>query len=59
MDLGDARSTVERWRLDYNMVRPNSSVGYVPPTDFRTKRNLGLTQPERETPELSLSMVQI
>ncbi len=35
LDLGDARRTVEAWRLDYNHVRPHSALGYRPPAEFR------------------------
>jgi putative transposase len=30
----DARRRIERWRLDYNHVRPHSSLGGVPPAEF-------------------------
>ncbi|HTD57113.1 MAG TPA: integrase core domain-containing protein, partial [Silvibacterium sp.] len=33
--LDDARETIERWRLDYNWVRPHSSLGYLTPEEFR------------------------
>lgn len=33
--LHDARSTVERWRQDYNQTRPHSALGYRPPEEFR------------------------
>ena len=29
--LHDARSQIEPWRLDYNEVRPHSSLGGLPP----------------------------
>lgn len=29
--LREARVLVERWRRDYNTVRPHSSLGYRPP----------------------------
>jgi putative transposase len=35
LTLDDARETIERWRLDYNRVRPHSSLGYLTPEEFR------------------------
>jgi len=32
--LGQARETIETWRLDYNAVRPHSALGDVPPEEF-------------------------
>jgi putative transposase len=32
--LADARRRIEAWRLDYNHVRPHSSLGDVPPSEF-------------------------
>jgi putative transposase len=32
--LGQARETIEPWRLDYNAVRPHSALGNVPPEEF-------------------------
>ena len=29
--LTEARILIERWRRDYNQVRPHSSLGYRPP----------------------------
>jgi len=34
VDLGDARRKIEAWRQDYNGVRPHSSLGDVPPSEF-------------------------
>jgi len=34
MSLGQARETIETWRLDYNAVRPHSALGDVPPQEF-------------------------
>jgi putative transposase len=33
--LGDARQIIEAWRIDYNQVRPHSSLGYRTPTEVR------------------------
>lgn len=35
LTLDDARETIEIWRLDYNRVRPHSSLGYLTPEEFR------------------------
>ena len=36
LTLDDARETIENWRLDYNRVRPHSSLGYLTPEEFAT-----------------------
>lgn len=33
-NLSDARRIIERWRRDYNQVRPRSSLDYLPPKEF-------------------------
>ena len=33
-DLTDARHIIEAWRVDYNTVRPHSSLGYRTPEEF-------------------------
>ena len=32
--LRDAREAIEAWRIDYNDVRPHSSLGYLSPMEF-------------------------
>ena len=32
--LAEARQVIEAWRLDYNTVRPHSSLGYRTPEEF-------------------------
>jgi len=32
--LAQARQEIARWRRDYNEVRPHSSIGRIPPTQF-------------------------
>jgi len=34
-NLNDARWKVQQWRLDYNSVRPHSSLSYRSPEAFR------------------------
>ncbi len=36
LTLDDARETIESWRIDYNQVRPLSSLGYLTPEEFAT-----------------------
>jgi putative transposase len=35
MSLGHARQVIEKWRVDYNMVRPHSSLDNMTPIEFR------------------------
>ncbi len=35
--LAEARDIIERWRQDYNNIRPHSSLGYQPPSVFARK----------------------
>ena len=32
--LAQARHIIEAWRIDYNTVRPHSSLGYLTPEEF-------------------------
>ncbi len=34
VSLEDARRIIEAWRMDYNTVRPHSSLGYLTPKEF-------------------------
>ena len=34
LSLADARVIVERWRIDYNTVRPHSALGNLTPLAF-------------------------
>ena len=34
-DLDDAKHVIEAWRVDYNEVRPHSSLGQLPPAAYR------------------------
>lgn len=36
--LPEARAVVEDWRMEYNTVRPHSSLGRIPPADFAARR---------------------
>jgi putative transposase len=35
--LEEAREVIEDWRLDYNQVRPHSSLGDVPPEEYAAR----------------------
>ena len=35
--LADARSKIEAWRIDYNTVRPHSSLGNIPPAIYANR----------------------
>ncbi len=46
LTLDDARETIENWRMDYNQVRPHSSLGYRTPEEFATGyANVESTEP--------------
>jgi putative transposase len=49
--LGDARRGVELWRLDYNHVRPHSSLGQMPPAEFAKEAGLRLARPASAPPK--------
>jgi putative transposase len=37
INLVQARKLIEDWRVDYNQVRPHSSLGYLTPEEFTKK----------------------
>ena len=39
LSLEDAKEKIEQWRIDYNEFRPHSSIGNVPPNEFRKKQS--------------------
>ena len=43
LSLADARRRIESWRVDYNEVRPHSSLGDLPPSVYA--RTAGLSAP--------------
>jgi putative transposase len=45
IDLGQAREVIEAWRLDYNRVRPHSSLENLTPEEFATRSRSGLRSP--------------
>ena len=40
LDLDDARTKIEAWRIDYNEVRPHSALGNRTPTEYATQAGL-------------------
>lgn len=50
LTLEDARETIESWRLDYNQMRPHSSLGYRTPDEFA--RALGVPPTPSAAPQL-------
>jgi putative transposase len=43
VDLRHAREVIEAWRVDYNTVRPHSSLGYLTPEEFARRRATGVS----------------
>ena len=41
VDLREARQVIEAWRVDYNTVRPHSSLGYRTPEEFAAAKGCG------------------
>jgi putative transposase len=41
VDLREARELIEAWRVDYNSVRPHSSLGYRTPEEFAAAKGCG------------------
>ena len=44
LGLEDARDRIERWRREYNELRPHSSIGRIPPAEF-ARRATALQSP--------------
>ena len=55
--LRDARSEIEPWRLDYNQVRPHSSLGGLPPAIFAEEAGLRSRTPSASALRLPPSQV--
>jgi putative transposase len=45
LDLADAQQLIEAWRVDYNTVRPHSSLGNIPPAWFAEHRRETINAP--------------
>jgi putative transposase len=46
MSLDDARAILETWRVDYNHLRPHSSLGHLTPSEFVAQCQVGQTAEE-------------
>ena len=40
VDLADARTKIEAWRIDYNEVRPQSALGNRTPAEYTARTGL-------------------
>jgi putative transposase len=40
VSLDDARTKIESWRIDYNEVRPHSSLENMSPSEFKTSLSM-------------------
>jgi len=54
--LGDARRIIEAWRMDYNSVRPHSSLRYLTPKEYATAVAVRPASPP--TPVVSIASVR-
>lgn len=52
ISIADARHQVEAWRLEYNNVRPPSSLGWRSPMEFR---NIVIEHSTAQNPNLSVA----
>jgi len=65
LSLAEARRVIDRWRLDYNHRRPDSSLDYQTPATYAVPlcsasfgyASASRTQPSYLTPILSLRLV--
>jgi hypothetical protein len=62
VSLDDARSKIEKWRVEYNRERPHSSLGNLTPEEFAAQavnpRNSALARTARLAQELLANVVQ-
>jgi transposase InsO family protein len=51
--LAEARVILEQWRVEYNQLRPHSSLGYRTPEEFAARHNLkwGVVSKDLNNPE--------
>jgi len=40
VSLDDARSKIEKWRIEYNRERPHSSLGHLTPEEFAARNQM-------------------
>jgi putative transposase len=48
--LAQARRIIEAWRIDYNTVRPHSSLGYLTPEEFAASWHAAHDKPQQPDP---------
>jgi putative transposase len=53
VSLADATTTIEAWRVDYNTVRPHSSLDGATPDHFATMLEAAVEAPNPEEPSVS------
>ena len=60
LNLQQARRIIEEWRIDYNIERPHSSLGYLMPEEFLKQKNEKITAitPKESVSFVKLAMVQ-
>ena len=56
--LAEAKEKLEAWRLDYNTLRPHSSLGYRPPAEYAQRDMSKQIKTLTTLPELTLVLVQ-
>lgn len=44
LSLGDAKKMIQRWKRDYNRVRPHSAPGHLPPAEFALNHHPGFRE---------------
>ena len=42
----ETAATLEAWRVDYNLYRPHSALGHLPPSEFARTRLAVFEKPE-------------
>ncbi len=55
LTLDDARRRIETWRIDYNHVRPHSSLGEQPPAEYRRGLRSQATSAPKQAAQRSLA----
>jgi putative transposase len=48
--IEDAKKQIEAWRIEYNTLRPHSSLNNLPPVAYAEQFNLGLQNAQKLTP---------
>lgn len=56
--VDDARRIIEVWRIDYNTVRPHSSLGYLTPEEYAAAVAVRAASPPTSVVSLTLAREQ-